>query len=565
MEYTIVVVASASDPAPMQYIAPYSGCAMAEYFMYNEGKPTLCVYDDLSKQAAAYRQLSLVLRRPPGREAFPGDVFYLHSRLLERAAKLREDPKRRRRHEHPQAGRLAHRASDHRDAGRRRVGVHPDERHLDHRRPDLPRGRPVLRRRAARRERRHLGVTRRWLGAGEGDALGRRPSASRPRAVPRARSVRLVRVGSRCGDEAPARARRAHGRGAQAGPVRADAGRAAGHDHLRRDERLHRRRRRSSRDPRVGAGLPRVRGARSIPQVGERIRTEKVLSKEIEADLKRAIEEYKKIASEAAFTAKPLARLDHWNMAKGRELKGRIKSVENTRKITRTMEMVATSKMKRAQDRVVGGASVRERAHRSDLEPLLARSRRALPAAPPAGDRQRRAAVILLTSQSRSRRRVQRQPDQGSARTHRASSSGEGIEVELHIVGKKGLGYFKYVGRALASQRIDITDRPTAENAAELVDELMDEFVAGQLDAVYVDLRASSTRRCRTPPTTGQILPVTPPTKRRQAAACSATTCSSRSAEAILTELLPLVRAQLGVSRARRDGGGRAAARSAPR
>ena len=91
MDYTIVVVAGASDPAPMQYIAPYSGCAMAEYFMYNEGKPTLCVYDDLSKQAAAYRQISLVLRRPPGREAFPGDVFYLHSRLLERAAKLRED------------------------------------------------------------------------------------------------------------------------------------------------------------------------------------------------------------------------------------------------------------------------------------------------------------------------------------------------------------------------------------------------------------------------------------------------------------------------------------------
>jgi len=92
MEYSIVVCASASDPAPMQYIAPYTGAAMAEFFMYNEGKATLCVYDDLSKQAAAYRQLSLVLRRPPGREAFPGDVFYLHSRLLERAAKLSEDP-----------------------------------------------------------------------------------------------------------------------------------------------------------------------------------------------------------------------------------------------------------------------------------------------------------------------------------------------------------------------------------------------------------------------------------------------------------------------------------------
>ena len=88
MDYTIVVVAGAADPAPLLYVAPYSGCAMAEYFMYEEGRHTLCVYDDLSKQAAAYRQLSLVLRRPPGREAYPGDVFYLHSRLLERAAKM---------------------------------------------------------------------------------------------------------------------------------------------------------------------------------------------------------------------------------------------------------------------------------------------------------------------------------------------------------------------------------------------------------------------------------------------------------------------------------------------
>ena len=91
MDYTIVVSASASDPAPLQYIAPYAGAAMAEYFMYNEGRPTLCVYDDLSKQAQAYRQLSLLLRRPPGREAYPGDVFYLHSRLLERAVKLRDE------------------------------------------------------------------------------------------------------------------------------------------------------------------------------------------------------------------------------------------------------------------------------------------------------------------------------------------------------------------------------------------------------------------------------------------------------------------------------------------
>ena len=102
MEYTIVVAANASDPASMQYIAPMAGCAMGEYFMYTgaDGKPAskadpgravLCIYDDLSKQAVAYRQMSLTLRRPPGREAYPGDIFYLHSRLLERAVKMNEE------------------------------------------------------------------------------------------------------------------------------------------------------------------------------------------------------------------------------------------------------------------------------------------------------------------------------------------------------------------------------------------------------------------------------------------------------------------------------------------
>ena len=90
MDYTIVVTATASETSPLQYIAPYSGCAMGEYFM-NKGKHVLIIYDDLSKHAVAYRALSLLIRRPPGREAYPGDVFYLHSRLLERAAKLSEE------------------------------------------------------------------------------------------------------------------------------------------------------------------------------------------------------------------------------------------------------------------------------------------------------------------------------------------------------------------------------------------------------------------------------------------------------------------------------------------
>src|SRR5260370_5103502 len=90
MDYTIVVIASSADPAPLQYIAPYAGCAMAEYYMYEQGRVTLCIYEDLTKQSSAYRQLSLLMLQPPGREAYPGDIFYAHSRLLERSAKLAE-------------------------------------------------------------------------------------------------------------------------------------------------------------------------------------------------------------------------------------------------------------------------------------------------------------------------------------------------------------------------------------------------------------------------------------------------------------------------------------------
>jgi len=157
MAYTTVVVASASESAPLQYIAPYAGVTMGEYFR-DSGRHALCIYDDLSKHATAYRQLSLLLRRPPGREAYPGDVFYLHSRLLERAAKLND-----------QLG---------------GVGLYSDERHLDHRRSDLPRVRPLLRRHPACRERRYLGLARGRLRAGQGDAPGRGQAPPRPRAIP---------------------------------------------------------------------------------------------------------------------------------------------------------------------------------------------------------------------------------------------------------------------------------------------------------------------------------------------------------------------------------------------
>ena len=210
MDYTVVVAAPASEPAPFKYIAPYAGCAMGQHWMEN-GEHALIVYDDLSKQAEAYRQMSLLLRRPPGREAYPGDVFYLHSRLLERAAKLSDDAGRR----------VAHGPAHHRDQGRRRLRLHPHQRDLDHRRPDLPRVRALLRRRAAGHERRHLGVTGGWCRPGQGHAGRGGHAQDRPGPVPRARGLRHLRVRARQGLPSPARPGLPPHRAAQAGPERA--------------------------------------------------------------------------------------------------------------------------------------------------------------------------------------------------------------------------------------------------------------------------------------------------------------------------------------------------------
>ena len=182
MGHTIVVAASASEPAPMQYLAPYAACAMGEYFRDN-GKHALVIYDDLSKHAMAYREISLLLRRPPGREAYPGDVFYLHSRLLERSSKLSDEEGRR----------FADRAADHRDPGGRRFGLHSDQRHFDHRRPDLSGNRSVQLRRASGGERGPLGFARGILGGHQGHQAGGLHAEARSGAVSRTGGVRAVR------------------------------------------------------------------------------------------------------------------------------------------------------------------------------------------------------------------------------------------------------------------------------------------------------------------------------------------------------------------------------------
>jgi len=233
-------------------------------------------------------------------------------------------------------------------------------------------------------------------------------------------------------------------------------------------------------------------------------------------------------------------------MAKPRELKRRIRSVQNTRKITRTMELVSTSKLKRAQDRVVGArpyaqalAEVIGELYTPELAerfPLLRQ-----PGATGRGAGVRRAALLLITSNrglcgafnSNLIREARRRLDELERQdTH----------AELHLVGKKGISYFKFTRRNVASQRVDIGDKPTLQHAQDLAQPLMERFAKGDLDAVDV-VFAKFNSAVSTPPTTLRVLPVLPPERRRsdgQEAKAAVNYILQPSAEGILHELLPL-------------------------
>jgi F-type H+-transporting ATPase subunit gamma len=225
-------------------------------------------------------------------------------------------------------------------------------------------------------------------------------------------------------------------------------------------------------------------------------------------------------------------------MAKPRELRRRIRSVENTRKITRTMEMVATSKLKRAQDRVIAArpyakalAEVLGDLYAPDLAerfPLL-RQPRGKPA---------RVALVLITS-NRGLCGAFNANLIREARQRVAALEAEGSVVDLHLIGRKGVGFFRFAGRAIASQRIDIGDRPTAAHAAEVIGPLAAQFEAGAVAAVEI-VFARFQSSVSTPPATVRILPVAPPTRAEGRAGAVADYILKPSAETILERLLPL-------------------------
>ena len=228
-------------------------------------------------------------------------------------------------------------------------------------------------------------------------------------------------------------------------------------------------------------------------------------------------------------------------MAKARELKRRIRSVENTRKITKTMEMVATSKLKRAQDRVIAARPYAQALAEviGDLySPALA-EKFALLRQPPGAPK--RVAVLLITS-NRGLCGAFNSNLIREARRRLTEVEGQGGQVELHLVGKKGIGFFKFSKRPIASQRVDIGDKPTAAQAAELVTPLIEQFEAGGIDAVDL-VFAKFNSAVSTPPSVLRILPVAPPTGEGRR---TVNYILKPSAEAILADLLPFyVRNQL--------------------
>ena len=222
-------------------------------------------------------------------------------------------------------------------------------------------------------------------------------------------------------------------------------------------------------------------------------------------------------------------------MAKARELKGRIRSVQNTRKITRTMEMVATSKLKRAQDRVAAARPYADRLAEVIgrlLTPELA-ARYALLRQP---ESVQRAAIVLLTA-NRGLAGAFNTNLIREARTQLERLRSSGVQVELHGVGKKGISFFRYQGEELLTARTDLGDRPSASDAQGIIEPLMERFVSGQLDAVYL-VYAQFNSAMSTPPTTQQLLPIAPPDVAEKGREVDY--ILEPSADAILSQILPL-------------------------
>ncbi len=463
LEYTTIVAAPASDPAGFKWLAPYTGSAIGQHWMY-QGKHVLIVFDDLSKQAEAYRAISLLLRRPPGREAYPGDVFYLHSRLLERCAKLSDELG---------AGSMTGLPIIETKANDVSAYIPTNVISITDGQV-LPRVRPVQPGRPPGDQRRHLGVPRRWRRAGQGDEAGLRLAAAGPVAVPRAGGVRRVRLRPR---RRVGRARWAAAAGwsscssrRQYSPFPVEEqvvsiclGTPGQLDSVPVGRR----------PPLRDASSSTTCGATTTGILGE-IRDTGKLSDETPSGSPTSVKRVQAGASprptarRSCRRRQPAEALDEDEVdqrvgqgqqagagrldreltgrtqmaAQIRVLRRRIRSTQSIKKITRAMELIATSRIAKAQARVDASrpyaeqitAVLTELASNSALDhPLLVER-----------ENPKRAAVLVVTSDRGQCRRLQRQRAARRPRQLQQLLREQGKEPVLYVIGRKGVSYYRF-------------------------------------------------------------------------------------------------------------------------
>ena len=462
LEYTVVVLAGAADPAPFKYLAPYAGCAMGQHWMEN-GEHALIVYDDLSKQAEAYRQMSLLLRRPPGREAYPGDVFYLHSRLLERSAKLSDAEG---------GGSFTALPIIETKAGdvsayipTNVISITDGQVYLE---SDLFYAgvRPAI----------NVGISVSRVGSAAQIKAMKAVSGTLKLDLAQFRELEaFATFGSELDKVSQAQLDRGYRltellkQGLNA-PV---PGGGAGADHLRRLRGLRR------RHPRLGGAALRVRGAGLLP--GQPCRPP------------RGHPEHREAARGGqAGDRPPLLRrgLRHregrLTVAGGQErvLRRRIKSIQSTKKITKAMELIAASQIVRAQGRIASAKPYQRGMARIVLETALGdpvAAGRLLGTPETIG----KVAVLAVVA------------DRGLCGAYNTSvlraterlieaGAPTGVEYRLFTVGKKAQGYFRFRGQEVERSFTGISERPTFTDARAVAGAVLTPFVDGEVDQVVV-------------------------------------------------------------------------------
>ena len=500
MEYTIVVAASAAESAAMQYISAYSGCTMGEYFR-DRGEDALIIYDDLSKQAVAYRQVSLLLRRPPGREAYPGDVFYLHSRLLERAARVNAD----------------YVEAFTKGAVKGKTGSLTALPIIETQAGDVSAFVPTN---VISITDGQIFLETSLFNAGIRPAINAGISVSRVGSAAQTKVIKNQSGGIRTDlaqyrelaafaqfasdlDEATqeaARPRRPRHRAAQAAAVLAAADLADGGVAVRGQQGLHGRRRRQQ-----GARL-RIRPAHA-PEDQPRQPARQDRGQQAARQGRRGR------AHQCRHRVPEVVRLGTLVMAAGKEIRVKIKSVEGTKKITKAMEMVAASKMRKAQERMRAARPYAER-----VRSLAANLSHATP--------EYKHPFMIANVDAKAAGFIVVTTDKGlcgglNTNVLRATTAklkeleGQGQKAEVVPVGTKGLAFMKRIGANIVSQAVQLGDRPQLDKLIGPVKVLLDAYAAGKLSAVYL-CYTRFINTMRQEPVIEQLLPLSGESMRRE-------------------------------------------------